>query len=405
MIKTICETEKCTGCMACMNTCHQNAIFFQQNEEGFLYPVIDSSKCIDCGLCTKVCPVNNPTKKQEPIKVYSGWSNDEKTRINSSSGGAFTEIAKVVLDRHGVVFGCALNEKLQAVHTWIDNIDDIKKLQGSKYVQSQINNSYKQAKEFLKQNRHVLFSGTPCQIAGLKKYLGKDYDNLITVDIICHGVPSPQIFEDYKKYLLNSQCFSDIKNIGFRDKKNSWFYFNLLVYGYSKIDGHLKTYIGTYFNDPYIRGFLRNVFLRPSCYKCMYSTPNRVSDFTIADWWFYNKKEKKDKDFMRRGVSLLLVNTLKALKITHNLQMNLSERTMDEALKTNDNLHKCTQKPINRNDFWRFYSQNCFTDTVKKYMYPEKIKLNFKLLNNFSNSPFVIFVSKVIGKFYRIINK
>ena len=404
MIKTICETEKCTGCMACYNACHQNAISFQQNEEGFLYPVIDSSKCIDCGLCTKVCPVNNPTKKQKPIKVYSGWSNDEETRINSSSGGAFTEIAKVILDRHGVVFGCALNEKLQAVHTWIDNIDDIKKIQGSKYVQSQINNSYKLAKEFLKQDRYVLFSGTPCQIAGLKNYLGKDYEKLITIDLICHGVPSPMIFEKYKEYIKEKYHFKNITKINFRCKKSSWIFYSMAIYGHTE-KGKEKEYIGKYYNDAYIRGFLRDYFLRPNCHHCQYTSTNRVSDFTIADWWGYKKTSKEDKDFFTKGVSLIFANTGKSIKIIEIISMLLKERKLEEAKSTNISLSHPFVESEKRITFWADMKKKAFLEIIEKYMKPEVLKLPTKIKSNFKPNPVINLIIKTIIKFEKLKSK
>lgn len=205
-MKEICCTSDCTGCMACVNVCAHHAISVVQDKEGFDRPQIDESLCVDCGLCAKTCPINHHPLATEPIEIYSGWSSNEAVRINSSSGGAFTEIARPVLEDGGVVFGCTLNDKLQAEHIYVETLEDLENnLRGSKYVQSRIGNTYEQAKDFLRQGRKVLFSGTPCQIAGLRNYLRKDYENLLTVDLICHGVPSPLIFEEYKKYIAQTE--------------------------------------------------------------------------------------------------------------------------------------------------------------------------------------------------------
>lgn len=218
-MKNICNINECTGCMACVNACAHHAIRIIADKEGFDRPVIDETLCVDCGLCAKTCPVNHHPLANEPKEIYSGWSSDEAVRINSSSGGAFTEIARPVLEDGGVVFGCALNDKLQAEHIYVETLEDLEnKLRGSKYVQSRIGNTYAQAKNFLRQGRKVLFSGTPCQIAGLKNYLRRDYDNLITVDLICHGVPSPMLFEDYKKFIQKHENMK-LTKVSFRCKK------------------------------------------------------------------------------------------------------------------------------------------------------------------------------------------
>lgn len=223
-MKIICEPSKCTGCMACVNVCVHHAVKIKTDEEGFDRPYIDSNLCVDCGLCSKTCPINQHPKVNETKDVYSGWSADDKVRINSSSGGAFTEIARPILEKGGVVFGCALNGKLQAEHIYVETFEELEtKLRGSKYVQSRIGNSYSKAKDFLRQGRKVLFSGTPCQIAGLKNYLRREYENLITVDLICHGVPSPMLFEDYKEFMQKHEKM-ELTNVSFRCKKSSWIF-------------------------------------------------------------------------------------------------------------------------------------------------------------------------------------
>ncbi len=369
-MKEICRYESCTGCMACVNACAHKAISMQPDEEGFLRPVVQEETCVDCGLCIKVCPVNNTVELYRPIKAFSGWSNNNAIRLSSSSGGAFTEIAKLILKSNGVVFGCVLNEKLQAEHTYVDTIEGLEKLKGSKYVQSFIGNCYEDARHFLKSGRNVLFTGTPCQIAGLRNYLRNDYENLFTIDLVCHGVPSPLIFEEYKRYIAKQQKFKTITDIKFRCKKSSWIFFNMTIKGHVEKNDEICEYNGRYYHDPYIRGFLRDYFLRPNCHKCLFSTIYRTADFTIADWWTYNDQEPKDKDFDKKGVSLVLCNTTRAVKLAKHLDMDLTERTIDEASRTSPPLRESFPAPALRQQFWIDYKTLSFDLIVSKYMYP-----------------------------------
>lgn len=409
-MKNICNIEECTGCMACVNVCAHQAIYVKADDEGFDRPVIDEALCVDCGLCVKTCPINHHPLANEAKEVYSGWSSDDVVRTNSSSGGAFTEIARPILEEGGVVFGCALNDKLQAEHIYVENLEDFEReLRGSKYVQSKIGYSYVQAKEFLRQGRKVLFSGTPCQIAGLKNYLRKDYDNLLTVDLVCHGVPSPLIFEEYKKYIAQKEKMN-LTDVKFRCKKSSWIFFNMTITGHVEKNATEKAYIGSYYDDPYIRGFLRDYFLRPSCYRCHFTSTKRCADFTIADWWGYKKKNSVDKDFRQKGVSLILANTDNALKILPQLKMILRKRTIDDAKKTNASLSHSFNAPNKRLDFWKEHKEMHFAELVNKYMYPKRVSWNIVVLQHFPNTDVLVFVlqvlllpQRVFTKFLRII--
>lgn len=404
-MKDICNIVECTGCMACVNTCAHHAIRVNADKEGFDRPVIDETLCVDCGLCAKTCPVNHHPLANEPKEIYSGWSSDEAVRINSSSGGAFTEIARPVLENGGVVFGCALNDKLQAEHIYVETLEDLEnKLRGSKYVQSRIGNTYAQAKNFLRQGRKVLFSGTPCQIAGLKNYLRRDYDNLITVDLICHGVPSPMLFEDYKKFMQKHENMK-LTKVSFRCKKSSWIFYNMTLQGHVEKSSALKTYVGSYYEDPYIRGFLRDYFLRPSCHQCKFTSTKRCSDFTIADWWGYSKKSSKDKDFRKKGVSLVLANSEKAVAMLPSMNMELRERTLEEAKKTNCSLSKAFDMPAVREVFWKDYHRMPFEDIVETYMKPEKVKWQTKVMEHYPNTDNLILLIRILELPQRIINK
>ena len=396
----ICDNDLCTGCMACVNACAQNAIRMQPNSEGFLYPVVDESLCKNCGLCSRICPNNNPIAKEEPKAVYSGWSKDENLRMQSSSGGAFSEIALQTLRRGGVVFGCVLNEKLNVEHTFVENESDLEKIRGSKYVQSYIGDSYKRARSFLNEGREVLFSGTSCQIAGLKAFLKKEYSNLLTVDIICHGVPSPRVWNDYIKYIENING-DKVDSVRFRSKKYSWVFYGMNI-SFHKIE---KNYFGPYYNDPYIRGFLRDFFLRQSCPTCRYTSTARVSDFTIADWWGYKKKDEKDKDFQYKGVSLVLANSNKALDVVKNLNMELRERSIEEAKKTNLCLSRPYPKNPMREKFWEDYNSKSFADVVPMYMMPEKKHWSVLYLQKHKNTDRLIKVIRFLTIPSRVYNK
>lgn len=393
-MKDICNFVECTGCMACVNVCAHHAISVVQDAEGFYRPHIDETVCVDCGLCQKTCPINHHPSTNEPLKIFSGWSSDEHVRISSSSGGAFTEIARPILEEGGVVFGCALDDKLQAYHTYVESLEDLAaKLSGSKYVQSRIGDSYSQAKGFLKQGRKVLFSGTPCQIAGLKNYLRKDYENLITVDLICHGVPSPMLFEDYKIFMQQHENMK-LAKISFRSKKSSWIFFNMTLLGHVEKSFAEKTYIGRYFEDPYIRGFLRDYFLRPSCHQCHFTSTKRCSDFTIADWWGYRKETSKDNDFALKGVSLILANTNNASNLLPIIKMQLRQRTLEEAMKTNISLSHPFPMKETRGQFWKDYRIMSFEEMVNKYMKPEKVSWSVNLRQHHKNTDsFLTFVN------------
>lgn len=403
-IDKVCDIQKCTGCEVCTQVCPHSAISMQPDEEGFLHPSISNDKCVTCGICQFRCPVNTPPIKIKTNKVYSGWSNDEHIRMGSSSGGAFTEIAKLILARGGVVFGVTMDEKQQARHISIEKESELSMLRGSKYVQSIIGNSYKKAKYFLDAKREVLFSGTPCQIAGLQNFLHKKYDNLTTVDIICHGVPSPKVFEDYKTYIekIIKERIHDIK---FRCKKSSWIFFNMGINRQVEENGNINySYIGNYYADPYIRGFLRDNILRPNCHHCQYTSVDRVSDFTIADWWGYKEESKEDKDFDCKGVSLVMCNNAKASFMVKHLDMRLKERTLEEAIKTNRPLRHPFPEPKTRNEFWKDYAQMNFQDIVNKWMFPEKIPLSLYIRIYYREKRFLYIITNLYERIFNKLN-
>lgn len=305
----ICEKNKCTGCGACSQICPQKCIMMKEDIDGFLYPEIDNNVCINCNKCIHTCPVlhyqNEVITGGGYIEAYGGWHNNDSIRYNSSSGGAFSLLADSIIEQGGIVFGCTLNEKMKAVHICVDNKEELWKLRGSKYVQSEIRSTYNDVKQNLELGRKVLFVGTPCQVAGLSAYLEeKEYSNLYKVDFICHGVPSPKVFAGYLEYLENTYN-SKIISFKFRNKDYGW---NPNIQLGTEIQFENGTRIRNYpaFKDSYMNGFSNDIFLRPSCYECSFKKNfKKYSDFTIADFWGVNQISKKLND--GKGTSLILI--------------------------------------------------------------------------------------------------
>lgn len=327
--------KDCNGCGVCARKCPKGAITMQEDEEGFLYPVIDKAKCINCGLCKRICP-NHEYEKNENIKTYIAINNNQQELKASTSGGMFYILAKYVIAKGGIVYGVKYDENLKVIHSYITDLDKIKEFQGSKYVRSDLKNSYNEIKKFLEDGKYVLFTGTPCQCQGLKKFLNKDYSNLIICDILCHANPSPKIFELYKKN-LELRKNSKISNILFRCKENGWHYAKTII---KYCDGTEE--IDTNFYN----GFGQELINRPSCHNCHFCTINRQSDFTIGDMWGIDKIDSTIKD-NNTGISLLCVNNKRAENIFNeiNHDMFFKEIKTDDAIRYNHN----SNVPVNKN--------------------------------------------------------
>lgn len=320
---SIIDKRNCCGCHACYNICPQRCIGMQSDNEGFWYPFVASDKCTDCGLCDKVCPIVNIDSTMNQPLAYACIYNNEEIRVQSSSGGLFTVIAEQVISNHGVVLGAGFDKDFNVEHSWTDSIEGLGKFRGSKYVQSRIGDTYNQVREFLQQGRQVLFSGTPCQIAGLRSYLGKDFENLIRLDIICHGVPSPLVWQHYK-LRLEEEHRAKTRRIAFRNKNCGWKRFSLSIL----FDDETE-YIEQVNEDVFLRGFLMNLYLRPSCYTCKFKTLNRQSDITLADFWGIEKVLPDFDD--DQGTSLILVNSSKGAKIFASIADQLQWQKVDIA--------------------------------------------------------------------------
>ena len=360
MIK-ITEKHNCTGCHACSNICPKQCITMEADNEGFLYPKVYLDKCIDCGLCEKVCPVLKNIKVDNEPRAYACYNKNEHIRLESSSGGIFTLIAEQVINDGGVVFGVGLDKDLTALHSYVETKEQLQTFCGSKYVQSKVGETYKRAEDFLKENRKVLFSGTPCQIEGLKAYLQKDYDNLFCVDIICHGVPSPRVWKKYLSY-QEKRVGAKAEGANFRHKNKGWNKFSMAL-EFNNGNKHIQTLD----KDLYMQAFLKDTCLRPSCHKCSFKTLHRKSDITLADFWGINKVlPKMDDD---KGTSLLLINSKNGKDMFDSLQDSIlfEEVDLDKAVSYNPAAFKSALQNQNREGFFGDLDILSFDKLVDKY--------------------------------------
>ncbi len=312
--------EYCTGCTACASACPRNCISMIADTEGFCFPIVNVKCCVKCGLCEKSCPILNPIAiDRSPIKSYAAYSKNETMRMCSSSGGLFTEIAQAIIQDGGVVYGAAYNERFEVVHICVDNADDLHRLRGAKYAQSNLDGVYFAIKNKLEHNKQVLFSGTPCQVNGLKSYLHKNYENLLTVDFVCHSVPSPMVWQEYVKYRAQKDNGGILPaSINLRSKKTGWSryqYSNVFEYA----DGN--SYAVKSGDSLYMNLFVGGYISRCSCENCHFKGYSRISDLTLGDFWgIWNI----DPDFDdNKGVSILLVQSNKGAVILNKIRDDL----------------------------------------------------------------------------------
>ena len=363
----ICEKDICTGCFGCFNICPKNAIEMYKDEYGNIFPRIIKEKCINCELCKKICPqLKRELELKESIRAYAMYNKNPKKRHESTSGGAATTFYEYILDNKGIIYGASnlfgLNE-FKFIR--IDNKNDLYKVKGSKYVHCYINGIMKQVKKDLLSDKTVLFIGTPCQVSGLKSFLMKNYDNLITIDIICHGVPSQKLLFD--EINIQGIDYRNVHYVSVRDDK---------MFNFKLLDGNRKILLEKKFYDIYYyQNFLRGNIYRENCYNCRYARRERISDVTIGDFWGLDKNSKVYDD-EAKGISVLLPNTKKGLELIKNIENEcvIEERTVDEAYKTNGQLNKPMIKSASYYKYIKYYPLVGYIKTMKKIM-PLKSKI------------------------------
>lgn len=361
------EKDKCCGCEACVQICPKSCITFCEDDEGFCYPEVNIETCINCHLCEKVCPMLNQRDAQYPLETYSGRISDNSILENSSSGGIFSLLAEYTIMQGGVVFGARYDNIWNVVHDYADTLEGIKAFRGSKYAQSKIGKSYILAEEFLKEGKMVLFTGTSCQILGLKTFLRRDYPNLLAVDIVCHGVPSPKIWQAYLKQ-LNPQGLK-ITSVNLRDKSRGW-----KRYSYMIKAGDTTLYDDYAANSVYLKGFMSKTFLRPSCYGCPAKNGSAGSDITLADNW--GIWEVEPEEFDNKGMSAILINSEKGKNVISRLKATLREYPFDVFIKNNPSYMKSAKFPKYRNLFWQKFPQMGFRviEIINNKMRPSVLK-------------------------------
>lgn len=340
------DKKNCSGCSACASICPKQCITMTEDNEGFLYPKVNEDICINCGLCEKVCNELHPYEKSEPIHVFAAINKDEDIRLRSSSGGIFYLLAEKIIRESGVVFGARFDENWQVYIDYAEDLDGVEAFLGSKYVQARIGDAYKEVKHFLTQGRKVLFSGTPCQVAGLHKFLRKSYENLLSVDFVCHGTPSPKVWRMYLDEVVNE--IRNIRSIGFRTKEKGWknFCFNLR---YNQSERTISM-LSPHLDNPFMKAFLHDIILRPSCYECKAKGCSSKSDITLADFWGINTVFPELDD--NKGTSLIFVNSIVGVKIFANLDIESKETNYAKIKPLNPACYKSSTKHPKRDEFF-----------------------------------------------------
>lgn len=351
--------EKCTGCSACVSVCPKSCLKIVRNVDGFCFPQFVTDKCVNCGVCQKICPVINPKESPEQITMaYAAFTKDSNVRMQSSSGGIFSEISVEMLNQGGVVYGAAHDNQFRVIHKCIKNNADLPVLRGAKYAQSDLGNCFLDVQERLKNGQQVLFSGTPCQVAGLKSFLQQDYDELLCVDFVCHGIPSPMVWEKYVQYrahLDNNNVFP--KHINLRSKESGWSRYSYSV-AFDYADG--KRYISSNGNDAFMRLFVGDYILRESCSNCQFKGYDRVSDITLGDFWgIWDVAPAMDDN---KGTSLVLVHSSKGEDVLKSIsdKIKYKQVTLEEASRMNPSLLKSSVHQPGREKMLNVIAENGF---------------------------------------------
>lgn len=362
----------CCGCEACKEICPVNCITMEYDSEGFLFPFVDKEKCINCNKCISVCSIFSENKNLEEIikniEVFAAWNKNEEIRKESSSGGIFSLLAENILNNNGIVIGAMFNGNNVVEHNFVDNIRDLYKLRGSKYVQSSTNGMYSLTKKYLEEGKEVLYSGTPCQIEGLYKFLNKEYENLITCGIVCHSVPSPKIFSDYIKYLENKYK-SKVKNIFFRKKTKGWRNSNFCVEFENK-----SIFEESIYKNYFFQGFGSCLYSRKSCYSCKYKLN---SDIIVGDFWGIELSQPEIDD--NKGISLVISTSEKGKEILKKIKYKIKcfKNDFTKAIIKNPHIISSAQINKERKEFYLDYNKLGFERIINKYLETDKRKLSF----------------------------
>lgn len=358
--------DLCSGCGACINICPRGCIKFIQDNEGFNYPLIDSLECINCHLCENVCPyIRVARDSKKPITIYAAFSKRDDIRHSSSSGGVFTELAEDIIEYGGYVFGAQFDHNWDVKHSGTNIIEDLSRYRGSKYVQSNTLMTFREAKQLLEKDQLVLYSGTPCQISGLKNFLGKDYDNLLTVDLVCHGVASPKVWQMFLKKQAGE---TDISSIEFRAKDSGWRNYRLKIVS----DSGQSIYNQNVNESLYMRGFLNELYLRPSCYNCIAKNFRSGSDLTIGDyWWIQNVRPDIDDN---KGCGLIYVNSPKGLVYLEKTNVFKIETFTDDAVRNaylySGAISSSAKPHPKRKEFFDLLDEDNLEQLIAKYTRP-----------------------------------
>lgn len=362
------DKSKCCGCEACANNCPKRCITMVEDEHGFRYPNADKNTCIECGLCEQVCPILVGKKNEFGPDVYAVQNKNDLIRKKSSSGGLFSVLASYVIEQDGVVYGAYMDSKQCVNHIEIEDKNGLDKIRGSKYLQSHINDSYKKIRQQLQEDMLVLFSGTGCQIAGLKSFLGKEYDNLITVEVVCHGVPSEKVF---KKYIneLEEKKGNKVKSINFRDKVEGWNNYNITITFDNGENISQKA-----MENEFMKGYIHNLYLRPSCKECQFKSMSSGSDILLGDFWGVNELGEPWND--NKGTSVVFVNSKKGKELIEKVNDGIVIESVEFGFATQFN--PCIIKPVEiSKDIYDELESLCLKDAVEKNVVKKEVKVNF----------------------------
>lgn len=369
----LCGNSECTQCFACQQACPKNCIRPVETEAGFHIPQIDRQACIECGACMKVCHKLNGPELSKPQKAYVAWTTVEQDRRKSSSGGAFSVLARMVLDDGGVVYGATMDAELKVRHIPIEKVSDIPLLQGSKYVQSDLGDTFVQIRENLKLNRKVLFTGTPCQVAALYAYLKSDSPLLLTCDVVCHGVPSQKAFDIYTdrnglRKNTREIVFRFTEGWGFRMRRKTG-------------DGKFRVIMPR--RAYYLRAFSKGLMFAEACYSCPYAREERGSDITIADYWGIGTMAPF-KHSVKGGLSMVLATTEKGIRAIEKAKnLYVEERPMQEAVQGNHNLQAPSRRPKGRDSYYEESRQEDLKNLERKYNLAPSVRDYLRLVKQY----------------------